>query len=439
MQAALQRQYELYQQKQQQQWQSSHHQPQTLEEVRTLWIGDLQYWMEENYIHSCFAHTNEVVSVKIIRNKLTGQPEGYGFIEFTSHSAAERVLHTYSGTHMPQTEQIFRLNWASFGMGDKRGEVGPDHSIFVGDLAPDVTDYILQETFRLRYPSVRGAKVVMDVISQRSKGYGFVRFGDESEKTRAMTEMNGVYCSSRPMRISTATPRKAMAGMQQVTPKDAYLSPAENTSPFSSQNWNDNDPNNTTIFVGGLDPSATEDDLRRVFGYYGELIYVKIPPGKGCGFVQYTYRTSAEDALQKLHGTVIGQQAIRLSWGRSMQIKQPYALGGAWGQDPTQWSNGYYGYGQGYESYSYDGVTQDPGQYGYAGYPNYQGYPQLVEGETLAAASADYPPVALEEEIFDPLAPPDVDKLNDAYISLHESSILGRHLWLETSERLVAS
>ena len=152
--------------------------------------------------------------MKIIRNKLTGLPEGYGFIEFTSHSAAEKVLQTYSGTQMPQTEQVFRLNWASFGLGDKKGEAGADHSIFVGDLAPDVTDYILQETFRVRYPSVRGAKVVFDVSTGRSKGYGFVRFGDESERSRAMTEMNGVYCSSRPMRINIATPKKSLGTPQ---------------------------------------------------------------------------------------------------------------------------------------------------------------------------------------------------------------------------------
>ena len=29
-------------------------------EVRTLWIGDLQYWMDENYIYGCFATTGEV-------------------------------------------------------------------------------------------------------------------------------------------------------------------------------------------------------------------------------------------------------------------------------------------------------------------------------------------------------------------------------------------
>lgn len=30
------------------------------DEVRTLWIGDLQYWMDENYLASCFASTGEV-------------------------------------------------------------------------------------------------------------------------------------------------------------------------------------------------------------------------------------------------------------------------------------------------------------------------------------------------------------------------------------------
>ncbi len=160
----------------------------------------------------------QVQSVKIIRNKQTGYSEGYGFIEFVSHAAAEKILQSFNGTQMPNTDQPFRLNWASFGIGERRPEAGPDHSIFVGDLAPDVTDYNLQETFRSRYSTVKGAKVVTDAITGRSKGYGFVRFGDEAERNRAMTEMNGVYCSSRPMRISAATPKKALGPTQQSNP-----------------------------------------------------------------------------------------------------------------------------------------------------------------------------------------------------------------------------
>lgn len=39
-----------------------HVQPTTADEVRTLWIGDLQYWMEETYLFNIFAITGEVYS-----------------------------------------------------------------------------------------------------------------------------------------------------------------------------------------------------------------------------------------------------------------------------------------------------------------------------------------------------------------------------------------
>ena len=58
---------------------------------RTLWIGDLAYWMDESLLYSLFASTNAVVSVKIIRNKATNLSEGYGFVEFRTHEAAEQV------------------------------------------------------------------------------------------------------------------------------------------------------------------------------------------------------------------------------------------------------------------------------------------------------------------------------------------------------------
>lgn len=149
-------------------------------------------------------------SAKVIRNKQTGQCEGYGFIEFANHAAAERVLQTYNGAQMPNCEQTFRLNWAQSGAGERRQAEGPDYTIFVGDLAPEVSDYMLTETFTNVYRSVKGAKVVTDRTTGRSKGYGFVRFSDESEQMRAMTEMNGQYCATRPMRIGPAANKQPL-------------------------------------------------------------------------------------------------------------------------------------------------------------------------------------------------------------------------------------
>ncbi|KAG0492896.1 hypothetical protein HPP92_006294 [Vanilla planifolia] len=330
-------------------------QPTNPNEVRTLWIGDLQYWMDESYVYNCFVSTGEVVSIKLIRNKQTGQLEGYGFIDFMTRATAERVLQTYNGTAMPGTEQPFRLNWAL--AGEKRGDDANDYTIFVGDLAPDVTDYMLQETFRGQYSSVKGAKVVIDRVTGRSKCYGFVKFGDANEQARAMTEMNGVLCSTRPMRIGPAANKKSLGIQNQAPPQSADGSQSEN------------DPNNTTIFVGGLDQSVTEDALRQLFSSYGEVIHVKVPIGKRCGFVQFAKRACAEEALLMLQGTVLGGQSVRLSWGRSPSSKQPQ-------QDSSALAGNYYAYGQGYESYGYPQTAQDPNMYAYGSYAGYANYPQ---------------------------------------------------------------
>ncbi|GAB4830897.1 Polyadenylate-binding protein rbp45 [Ancistrocladus abbreviatus] len=333
-------------------------QPSSADEVRTLWIGDLQYWMDEAYLSSCFAQTNEVVSVKVIRNKQTMQSECYGFIEFVSRAAAERVLQAYNGTLMPNVEQNFRLNWALYGAGERRPDDSPDHTIFVGDLAADVTDYVLQETFRVLYPSTKGAKVVIDRATGRSKGYGFVRFADENDQIRAMTEMNGVLCSTRPMRVGPAANKKTSGGTASY----------QNTQGTQ----NDSDPNNTTIFVGNLDSNVTDEHLRQVFSPYGELVHVKIPVGKRCGFVQFVNRSCAEEALRMLNGTQLGGQNVRLSWGRSPSTKPDSLVGVAQPQaDLNQWNAGYYGYPQGYDSYGY--AAQDPNMY-YGGYPGYGNY-----------------------------------------------------------------
>ncbi|NP_001152183.2 Polyadenylate-binding protein RBP47B' [Zea mays] len=405
-----------------------YHQPTSLEEVRTLWIGDLQYWTDENYLYSCFAHTGEVQSVKIIRNKVTSLPEGYGFIEFVSHEAAEKILQTYNGTQMPGTEHTFRLNWASFSSGERRPDPGSDHSIFVGDLAPDVTDYLLQETFRVNYSSVRGAKVVTDPNTGRSKGYGFVKFADENEKNRAMTEMNGVYCSTRPMRISAAIPKKSTGSQLQYSAAKAVYPATAYAMPQLQAVLPDSDPTNTTIFIGNLDPNVIEDELRQICVQFGELIYVKIPVGKGCGFVQYASRASAEEAVQRLHGTMIGQQAVRLSWGRSPASKQDSSA--VWSQqaDPNQWANTYYGYG--YDAYGY---AQDP-SYAYGAYAGYSQYPQQVEGTVDATSVAgSHPGMEQKEEPYDPMNIPDVDKLNASYMAVHGRAMLGRSLWLKTN------
>ncbi|KAG9319737.1 hypothetical protein KVV02_004853 [Mortierella alpina] len=296
-------------------------------------MGELEPWMDENWIRGAWYTAGEQVSVKMIRDKYTGASAGYCFVELSGPAAAAKAINTLNGMLIPGTNKVFKLNWASGGgMASASGPgVGQEFSVFVGDLSPEVTEFMLVSKFQERYMSCRSAKIMTDATTGISRGYGFVRFGDESEQLRALHEMQGVYCGSRPIRISMATPKNKMppnnmGGMGSMGPMNPNLgmspttygfnSPIQSGSPQHPTNQF-NDPNNTTVFVGGLSGVAHEDELRSCFAMFGEITYVKIPPGKGCGFVQFVHRQSAEMAISQMNGYQIGNSRVRLSWGRA--------------------------------------------------------------------------------------------------------------------------
>ncbi|KAF9873952.1 putative RNA recognition domain-containing protein [Colletotrichum karsti] len=315
----------------------------------TLWMGELEPWMDENFIKGVFlTATGEPVNVKVIRDKTSGNA-GYCFVEFSTGEAASKAL-TLNGTPVPNSNRAFKLNWASGGgINDRRDDRGPEYSIFVGDLGPEVNEYVLVSLFQARFPSCKSAKIMTDAMSGQSRGYGFVRFTDEQDQQRALVEMQGVYCGNRPMRISTATPKNRNHGPYQhhgnqmmapggMPPHQQGFygvpSPAQYGgaygAPYNPPNQQMNqftDPNNTTVFVGGLSGYVTEDELRSFFQGFGEITYVKIPPGKGCGFVQFVHRHAAEMAINQMQGYPIGNSRVRLSWGRSQNnsgVGTPY-------------------------------------------------------------------------------------------------------------------
>ncbi|CAH0482778.1 unnamed protein product [Peronospora belbahrii] len=314
------------------------------------------HW-DEAFLASLFALAEQPV-IKLIRDKVTGYPAGYGFLEFPTQRGAQQVLETYNGQLIPNTMHRFRMNW---GAGGRRIETSDDHSIFVGDLAPDVSDEMLLSTFTARFTSVRGAKVVMDPVTRMSKGFGFVRFGSKEEADQALQTMNGVYCSSRPMRVSVATERNK--ARQQVG--------------FS---MGDEEAANTTVFVGGLDPSTTEEELRARFGVLGEIVSVKVPPGRGCGFVQYTTKEAAEAAISQMNGTVVCGVKVRCAWGRSAAARVTN-YNSYYPQQYGQYQTGYQNYYAYNAAYGYPQYQQGAAGYGYGAYGQYTQQANQPQGE----------------------------------------------------------
>ena len=90
------------------------------------------------------------------------------------------MLQTFNNTIIPKTNKLFKLNWAAYGASSKSHSTSNKNSeeisIYVGGLDRFVTENMLMEFFKSKYPSVYGAKIINDPATKISKGYGFVMF-----------------------------------------------------------------------------------------------------------------------------------------------------------------------------------------------------------------------------------------------------------------------
>jgi RNA recognition motif-containing protein len=83
--------------------------------------------------------------------------------------------------------------------------------IYVGNLPYEVTDADLQSHFG-QYGQVASARVVMDKITGRSKGFGFVEMPDRAEAQKAIDATNGVDFKGRPLRVNESQPKPRSDG-----------------------------------------------------------------------------------------------------------------------------------------------------------------------------------------------------------------------------------
>jgi RNA recognition motif-containing protein len=80
-------------------------------------------------------------------------------------------------------------------------------NIYVSNLGFNVQDADLKELFAA-YGDVTSAKVIMDKISNQSRGFGFVEMPDDASAKRAIDELNGTSVDGRSVKVVEARPRE---------------------------------------------------------------------------------------------------------------------------------------------------------------------------------------------------------------------------------------
>ncbi|XP_067422593.1 heterogeneous nuclear ribonucleoprotein A/B isoform X1 [Emydura macquarii macquarii] len=245
--------------------------------------------------------------------------------------------------------------------------------MFVGGLSWDTSKKDLKDYFT-KFGEVADCTIKMDPNTGRSRGFGFILFKEAGSVDKVLEQ------KEHRLDGRLIDPKKAMAMKKDPVKK---------------------------IFVGGLNPEATEEKIREYFGEFGEIEAIELPmdpkTNKRRGFVFITFKEEdpVKKILEKKFHNVSGSKCeIKVAQPKEVYQQQQFSSGGGRGSFGGRgrggrgaqnqiWNQGYGNYwtqGYGNQGYGY--------QQGYGGYGGYDysgcGYYEYGPGYDYSQGSANY-------------------------------------------------
>lgn len=252
-----------------------------------------------------------------------------------------------------------------------------ERKLFVGGLSWETTEKELRDYFS-KFGEIESVNIKTDSNTGRSRGFSFIVFKSPESLDKVFEAGDHVINNKK------------------VDPKKAKLRPGK-------------------IFVGGLTPEMTDDDIKDHFKQYGTITLTEMPFDKvknqRKGFCFITFESDAmineivKNPKQQIKGKMVDVKkatpkpadGFLMGGGGRGRGRGRGARGGGRGgypvapgypvSDYAPYGYDYYGYGYG-AGYGYDYYGTDPYGYGY----DYSGYGYDAAGYPPVTPSAPPPP-----------------------------------------------
>lgn len=79
-------------------------------------------------------------------------------------------------------------------------------NIFVGNLAPEVTEATLAELFKA-FGEVKSVQLMRELFTGTPRGFGFVEMPGNKHSLAAIAGLNGKDVAGRPLKVNEARPK----------------------------------------------------------------------------------------------------------------------------------------------------------------------------------------------------------------------------------------
>jgi len=156
-----------------------------------------------------------------LKMKEDGTNSGFGFVCYETHEQAEAAIAALNDKDMGAELKLYvsraqKKSEREKELADKFNKYkaekakiyAPGCNLYVKNLSEDVTDDIMRSEFG-KFGGITSAKVMMDGLTQRSRGFGFVCFTSAEDATKAVTECNKKMFYGMPLYVGLAQTKES--------------------------------------------------------------------------------------------------------------------------------------------------------------------------------------------------------------------------------------
>ncbi|KAE9586198.1 hypothetical protein Lal_00000810 [Lupinus albus] len=244
----------------------------------SLYVGDLDFNVNDSQLYDLFSQIGQVVSVRVCRNITTHQSLGYGYVNYSNPHDAARALDVLNFT--PLNNKFIRVMYSHRDPSIRKSATA---NIFIKNLDEAIDHKGLHDTFSA-FGHILSCKIATDASGQ-SKGYGFVQFDSEEAAQNAIDKLNGMLLNDKQVYVGH------------------FLRKQDRDNALIKTKF-------TNVYVKNLSDSMMDDDLKKFFGKYGTItsaVVMRDGNGKSkCfGFVNFENPDDAAKAVEALNGKKI--------------------------------------------------------------------------------------------------------------------------------------
>jgi len=264
-----------------------------------LFICNLHPTIDNKTLFDTFSMFGDILSCKIQTDD-NGVSLGYGFVHYTTKSAAEKALQRVNGMEIAGKKVLVTHHKARSRRGKEEKKDNAWTNLYIKNFPLDWNEDKLKEVLT---PHGECTVCISKKEDGSSKGFGFVNFKKHEDAEKALTTLAGLKFGEETLYVS----RHRSKGERQKMAKDAYVK--EKHARFKRYQG-------LNLYVKNLPSSCDDEKLRSLFEPFGKITSTKVMfskednKSKGFGFVCFEKKEMAEAAIKGMHSKMVDNKPL---------------------------------------------------------------------------------------------------------------------------------